>query len=89
MLCVLHFKVVYVFYGREVMATRKEIISLLGFIQGKMLQMVGSTTKRFTRGYRWQTMPLKGLQGATNDRQHYKRFVGVTDGRQQLQHTYM
>jgi hypothetical protein len=53
MLCVLHFKVVYVFYGREVMATRKEIISLLGFIQGKMLQMVGSTTKRFTRGYRW------------------------------------
>jgi hypothetical protein len=31
MLCVLHFKVVYVFYGREVMATGKEIISLFGF----------------------------------------------------------
>jgi len=31
MLCVLHFKLVYVFYGRKVVATRREIISTFGF----------------------------------------------------------
>jgi hypothetical protein len=31
MLCVLHFKVISVFYGREVVATGGEIISFFGF----------------------------------------------------------